>query len=84
MTCESGDLGAGRQVTPRDGGRREDPGELRNLIDERPDDAERLAAYIRGWLETTPAYTLPVEGDESPSRKVLESLRSLGYVGDDD
>ncbi len=63
---------------------REDPGELRNLIDERPDDAERLAAYIRGWLETTPAYTLPAEGDESPSRKVLESLRSLGYVGDDD
>ena len=32
-----------------------DPGELHNLIDQRPDEAERLDAHIRAWLEATPA-----------------------------
>ncbi|MFQ5805528.1 MAG: hypothetical protein ACE5I3_03650, partial [Phycisphaerae bacterium] len=61
----------------------EDPGELRNLIDELPDEAARLAAYVRTWLEATPAYTPPKETDQLPSPEVLRSLRSLGYVGDE-
>ena len=62
----------------------EDPQELHNLVDELTDEAGRLEAYILAWLDETPAYRLPEEADDLPSRRVLEALRSLGYVDEDD
>jgi arylsulfatase A-like enzyme len=54
-----------------------DPGELTNLVDERPDVAAELAATLRTWLdETEPRETSDAE--LSPER--LEALRALGYV----
>jgi arylsulfatase A-like enzyme len=61
---------------------REDPGELHNLIDERPEEAKQLGAYVRAWLEATPAYAGPSEAGKSSRRDALDSLRALGYVGD--
>ena len=61
---------------------REDPGELNNLIDLLPKEAERLAAGLKVWLEVVPKYE-PSSSQASPEvdPKVLEALRGLGYVG---
>jgi len=61
----------------------EDPGELHNLIDRRPEEAQRLGAYVRTWLETTPAYAVPTADDESLSAELLKLLRGLGYVDEE-
>lgn len=61
-----------------------DPGEQHNLIDELPDEAQRLSAYVRDWLEKTPAYASPASGERLVSPEALEALRSLGYAGDGD
>jgi arylsulfatase A-like enzyme len=59
----------------------EDPDELHNLIDERPQRAEWLEAYVRAWLAATAPYAGPGEADESGLHDALDSLRDLGYVG---
>ena len=60
-----------------------DPQELTNVIHSYPDEAERLTAHIREWLETTPFYQ-PEHSHETREMDpdLIEALRSLGYVGD--
>ena len=60
----------------------QDAGELHNLIDLLPKEAERLAARLESWLEVVPQYE-PSNSHISPELdpKVLEALRGLGYVG---
>jgi arylsulfatase A-like enzyme/Tfp pilus assembly protein PilF len=53
-----------------------DPGELRNLIDHRPEEANRLRALLHGVEQRPPAGSSTVADDE-----VLARLRTLGYVG---
>jgi arylsulfatase A-like enzyme len=60
-----------------------DPGERHNLIDVHPGPAARLDAYLRAWLEFTPEYAPVTKTGESRSPEVLQSLRGLGYVGDE-
>ncbi|MCK4303348.1 MAG: sulfatase, partial [Candidatus Eisenbacteria sp.] len=59
-----------------------DPGELHNLIDVEPAEAERLEAFIEHWHESTPRYQ-PSDEDEIREMEpdVIEALRSLGYLG---
>jgi arylsulfatase A-like enzyme/Tfp pilus assembly protein PilF len=53
-----------------------DPGEQRNLIDHRPEEANRLRALLHGVEQRPPAGSSTVADDE-----VLARLRALGYVG---
>jgi arylsulfatase A-like enzyme len=58
-----------------------DPGEMRNLIDEHPAEAKRLAAYIKHWLEIVPPYEPPSAEEKRPTAPaVLDALRGLGYI----
>ncbi len=71
-----------------DDGRRElydlldDPAEQRNLIDTRPDVAQRLSDALAHWETQTPAYD-PKSNLASPALdpQTLDALRSLGYIG---
>jgi arylsulfatase A-like enzyme len=53
-----------------------DPGEVRNLADDSPDDRDRLLAALDAWLAATPAAG-PGEGVASEK---AEALRALGDV----
>jgi hypothetical protein len=59
-----------------------DSGELCNVIDAKPAEAERLSAFIERWHEGTPRYR-PPEGEaiREMSPDLIEALRSLGYLG---
>ena len=59
-----------------------DPGELHNLIEARPAEAERLATTIREWLDAVPQYQ-PSQSDVVPvmDPETIKALRSLGYLG---
>ena len=56
---------------------RADPGELSNLVEERPEVAAELAARLESWLAATERRETS-EAELSPER--LEALRALGYV----
>lgn len=62
-----------------------DPGELTNLCDSEPAEAQRLSDWLDAWLERTPEYE-PAESSQGTSTDpaVLKALRSLGYVGGED
>ena len=54
---------------------RVDPGELRNLVEQRTEAAAELAATLHAWRTRSGSpVDQPIPGD------VLERLRSLGYV----
>lgn len=57
---------------------RADPGETRNLWDERPRERERLAAAMEDSLAALPAPAAPAELPLDEQR--LASLRALGYA----
>lgn len=61
-----------------------DPGEAVNVIESFPVEAQRLDAYVRRWLETTPAHQPRGEKGRPLAPDVLKALRSLGYIGDED
>ncbi|MCP4250425.1 MAG: sulfatase-like hydrolase/transferase [bacterium] len=56
-----------------------DPHELHNVIDDRPDQADRLASFIDRWLQDVPEH-IPAEPDRVRDSTVTDALRSLGYV----
>lgn len=64
---------------------REDPQELRNLIEERPGPAKRLGAFLDAWLKRIPKHT-PAGGDtpRDLDPDTIEALRGLGYIGNKD
>lgn len=57
---------------------RADPGETRNLWDERPRERERLGAAMEDFLASLPAPSAPV--DLPLDKERLASLRALGYA----
>ena len=59
-----------------------DPDESHNLVEDRSEEAERLACFIASWSEQVPSYESP-EGSKQPvlTPAVQEALRSLGYIG---
>ncbi|MCB9849436.1 MAG: sulfatase [Phycisphaerales bacterium] len=63
----------------------EDPGELNNLVDQLPAEAQRLADYLTAWHEQTPLFKPPA-GEEADDLDpdVIRALKSLGYLGEDD
>lgn len=60
-----------------------DPGELHNVIGRWPEEAHRLAAYIKDWQAAIPLF-VPTEEDTQADMDpaFLEALKSLGYLGD--
>lgn len=56
----------------------DDPGETRNLVDERPDDVARLRERL--GAELADFEPLVVQDAEAPDEEELDALRSLGYV----
>jgi len=54
-----------------------DPGEMNDLIGERREDAERLAAFAADWLADCGARDATVS---QLDEETLDQLRSLGYV----
>ncbi len=54
-----------------------DPGELLNLVEERPEIVAELASILESWLATTERRET-ADAELSPER--LEALRALGYV----
>lgn len=60
-----------------------DPGESQNLLDLRPDDAERLAALLEQWKATVPVFTPAAPAsDRQQQTDVLRELKTLGYAGE--
>jgi arylsulfatase A-like enzyme len=59
-----------------------DPGELRDLAAEHPEQRDRLAAALDTWLATIPPEAGGLEGERDPQaeEELEEQLRSLGYV----
>ncbi len=71
-----------------DDGRRElydlvtDPAERRDLIDTRPEVAQRLFDAFAEWEQHTPAYdTASRRTSPALDSQTLDALRSLGYIG---
>lgn len=62
----------------------DDPGELRNLIREQPQVAQRLAADLQAYLGSLQKFapTRPKEPSGPIDPEYLERLRLLGYLGD--
>lgn len=58
-----------------------DPAEKVNLLEQLPQEAERLAEALAGWRERTAAYEPSGDAIEDLSPETLRSLRSLGYLG---
>jgi arylsulfatase A-like enzyme len=75
-----------KYIASRDG-RRElydilaDPGETRDLVALRPNQAKRLADYIATWRANVPRYQ-PAEAEEAPEMRpeTIRALRALGYL----
>ena len=68
------------EVEPQLYALKEDPREDRNLIDERPEDAQRLKAMLAAWRKRYPtASTFETQLDPA----VAEQLRQLGYTEED-
>lgn len=61
-----------------------DPGELHNLVDSEPEQAERLAAHLREWSARVPPRRAadPEEALELDPQ-TEQNLRALGYLGDE-
>jgi len=60
-----------------------DPEELHNVVEQYPDEAQRLANYIDAWCEAVPYLPLDKakkQGEMDP--EFSKALRSLGYTGD--
>jgi len=61
-----------------------DPGELENLDHSHREESRRLEDYVASWLGAVPEY-VPRAGDKPRiGPDVMELLRALGYVGDED
>jgi len=61
-----------------------DPGELENLDSLHREESRRLEDYVASWLEAVPEY-VPRAGDKPRiGPDVMELLKALGYVGDED
>ncbi|MCH7813305.1 MAG: sulfatase [Planctomycetes bacterium] len=58
-----------------------DPDELHNLIDDHPEQADRLAAFIDQWLAQVTEH-VPADPDHGRDRDpaVIRDLRNLGYL----
>jgi arylsulfatase A-like enzyme len=56
-----------------------DPAELRNVLDERPDDAARLRGLVDAYLASPPAFSAGSERLEMDEMQ-LNQLRALGYA----
>jgi arylsulfatase A-like enzyme len=54
-----------------------DPGELRDLAGERPDDVKRLRGVLRELLKQHPPAP---EGTQPASQREVEALKALGYL----
>jgi arylsulfatase A-like enzyme len=59
-----------------------DPGETRNLVEERPQVVEGLKRVLKEWSEPwiEAAYRNPGSAREILDEEVLERLRALGYI----
>jgi arylsulfatase A-like enzyme len=58
----------------------EDPGEIKNLYDERPEDAERLRRRIAAWIERYPTVS---SIHRKKNAKELQDMKKLGYAGEE-
>ncbi|MFQ5805140.1 MAG: sulfatase [Phycisphaerae bacterium] len=63
----------------------EDPGALENLQYSHWEEARRLDDYIEWWLRAVPAYE-PKQNRKRvrPDREILDALKALGYLGDEE
>ncbi len=61
-----------------------DPGELRDLASERPDDAARLRAEIERFVQAQAKRVYPRRGEVGLTDERLEFLRQLGYIDEED
>ena len=59
---------------------RDDPGELRNLLEGDDVVPSAFSAALRGYLRATQELAPASEGDAILDEKALEELRSLGYI----
>ena len=59
---------------------RNDPGEQDNLIDDDDVTARPFRAALRSYLKSARELAPTADGDVVPDEKLLEELRSLGYV----
>jgi arylsulfatase A-like enzyme/Flp pilus assembly protein TadD len=60
---------------------RTDPGEIRNLADDRPSAANALAARLREVMSAFPVEDPTSDARVTPDAEALEKLAALGYVG---
>jgi len=59
-----------------------DPGEDFDILASHPEEAQRLAAYVREWSERVPPHpSADSESTTQPDPDLLKALRSLGYLG---
>lgn len=59
-----------------------DPGELRNILQDRPAPAERLSSFLAAWMKKVPRYEPKQRhGSDSLDPDTIDSLKSLGYIG---
>jgi arylsulfatase A-like enzyme len=54
-----------------------DPGENRNLRDERPDMASKLSGRLRQWMNE---YPIHIDDPGPLNPELIENLRALGYM----
>ena len=61
----------------------EDPGETDDLLSQSEHNESAVETFedlVRGGADTVPAFTAPAEENAEVDPRVLERLRSLGYV----
>lgn len=58
----------------------EDPGELRNLLFEQPQVAERIAAELQTYLNSLKSISRQQPAAQQPNQEQLQLLELLGYV----
>jgi hypothetical protein len=60
--------------------RSDDEGELRNRLEERPEEAARLRELARGYLDSSPAEWGTAPPTVELDQMQLNQLRALGYA----
>lgn len=59
-----------------------DPGELHNVIQDRPALTERLSSFLAAWLKKIPRYQPTQRHDaDSLDSDTIDALKGLGYIG---